>query len=43
MACMLLSRGLEVKLGSGPNMVLQTDPKLAPTECHNCSAKSMAL
>jgi len=27
---------LEAKLGSGPNMGSQTDPKLAPTECRNC-------
>ena len=29
---------LEAKLGSGPNIGPQTDPKLAPIECHNCSA-----
>ena len=30
---------LEAKLGSGPNMGPQTDPKLVPTECHNCSVR----
>jgi hypothetical protein len=27
---------LEAKLGSGPHLGPQTDPKLALTECHNC-------
>ena len=30
---------LEAKLGSGPNMGPQTDPKLVPTECYNCSVR----
>ena len=35
-----LSALLEAKLGSGPNMRPQTDPKLALTECYNCSARA---
>jgi hypothetical protein len=32
---------LEAKLGSGPNMGPQTDPKRAPTECHSFSAREL--